>query len=157
VLLCGNARKVDDYSYQLAPERSYMGSATYFVIRMEGDRTYRTSIQPGSLVLKPNRQGVPQKIHWELPAQVDASTQSIELKAESSAGLAVSYYVKSGPAELKGHVLKMNKMPVKAKYPVAVTVVAYQWGRDAPQDAVQTAPFVERTLWIQKGHAIKTP
>jgi hypothetical protein len=157
VMLCGNAKRVGEYTFQLAPERSYMGSATYFVIRMEGDRTYRTSIQPGSLVLKSNQLGVPQKIQWEMPAHIQESTKSIQLKAESNAGLKVSYYVKSGPAELKGNELRVKKIPVKAKYPVQVTVVAYQWGRNTPQDAVQTAPFVERTIWIHKGHEIETP
>jgi hypothetical protein len=53
-------------------------------------------------------------------------------------GLPVDYYVVAGPAE------------VNCRYPVKITVVAYQWGF-AVQPLFQSADPVEQTFLIEHG------
>ena len=61
----------------------------------------------------------------------------------------MDYYVVAGPAELPGSRLTFTKIPASSRYPVKVTVVAYQWGRTiAP--LVQSAEPVEQTFWIER-------
>lgn len=57
ILLCGNAKHITGNIFQLTPERNFKTSATYFVIRTEGDDTYRTKIAPGSITLTLNNKG----------------------------------------------------------------------------------------------------
>ena len=73
---------------------------------------------------------------------------AVPLKAVSDSGLPVSYYVRNGPAEVKGDRLVFTPIPPRAKFPVKVTVVAYQWGRSI-EPLAQTATPVEQTLMIQ--------
>ena len=48
--------------------------------------------------------------------------------AASDAGTKIYYYVLEGPAEVDGDVLKFTQIPPRAKFPVRVTVVAWQHG-----------------------------
>jgi len=59
----------------------------------------------------------------------------------------VAYFVKVGPASLEGSTLRINAIPPRSKFPIKVTVVAYQWGR-AVEPKVQTAVPVEQTFMI---------
>ena len=59
----------------------------------------------------------------------------------------VCYYVKEGPAEIKGDKLVLTKIPPRAKFPVKVTVVAWQYGRSG-EPQVQTAEAVEQSFYI---------
>jgi hypothetical protein len=151
-LLCGNARHVTGNIFSIAPERNYKASATYFVIRQQGDKEYRSSVQPGSFVLKANDKGEAQTIKFEPVANLEQGHAPIPLSATSTSGMPVYFYVKSGPAEVRGNQLHVLAIPPRSAFPVRVTVVAWQWGRSGPQ-AVQTAPFVERIFLIYKAKA----
>jgi hypothetical protein len=59
----------------------------------------------------------------------------------------VYYYVREGPAEVDGDVLKFTSLPPRTKFPVQVTVVAWQYGR-AVEPKLQSAAPVERTFFI---------
>jgi hypothetical protein len=61
----------------------------------------------------------------------------------------VHYYVREGPAEIEGDTLKFTAIPPRAKYPVKVTVIAWQWGRSI-EPKLKTAEPVERTFNIVK-------
>ena len=56
-------------------------------------------------------------------------------------------YVKEGPAELQDNRLVFTKIPPRSKFPVKVTVVAWQYGIAGQ---VQTAEPVERSFFITK-------
>jgi hypothetical protein len=61
----------------------------------------------------------------------------------------VAYYVVAGPAEVEGDLLKLTPIPPRAKYPVKVTVVAWQYGRlDEPK--VKTAEAVAQDFYITR-------
>ena len=58
---------------------------------------------------------------------------------------AVYYYVKEGPAEIEGNKLVFTRIPPRSKFPLKVTVVAWQYGLAGE---VQTAESVERSFFI---------
>ena len=71
------------------------------------------------------------------------------LRATSSAGLPVEFHVAYGPAVIDQGKLKLTEIPAKAKFPIEVKVVAYQFGRGLPP-LVQRAMPVEQTLLVTK-------
>ena len=52
----------------------------------------------------------------------------MKLQATSDSGLAVRYYVESGPAVIEGETLQLSDVPKRAVFPIKITVVAYQYG-----------------------------
>lgn len=73
--------------------------------------------------------------------------KSVSLEAVSDCGLPVYYYVKEGPVELQGNKLVFTKIPSRSKFPIKVTVVAWQYGIAGQ---VQTADPVERSFFLKK-------
>jgi hypothetical protein len=53
--------------------------------------------------------------------------------------------VKEGPAEIDGNKLVFTPIPPRSKYPLKVTVVAWQYGLAGK---VQTAEPIERSFFI---------
>ncbi len=148
-LLCGNAKHIAGNTFKLTPERNFKASATYFVIRQEGDDEFRTCIEPGQLTVVPNDKGLQQQINFTTIANVNTTKNAIQLNANSNANMPVSFFIKSGPAKIENNQLVFTKIPPKTKFPIKVTVVAYQWGRNtAPQ--IQTAQPVEQIFYITK-------
>jgi len=72
-------------------------------------------------------------------------TTAIKLNATSSSGVPVSYYVREGPAEIIGDSLRFTHVPPRAKLPLRITIVAWQWGR-ATEPKLKAAQPVERTF-----------
>jgi hypothetical protein len=96
-----------------------------------------------------NREGVVQQIRFPDIANQRAGTKSLPLQAVSDAGVPVHYYVKEGPAEISGNELQFTKIPPRARFPVKVMVVAWQYGSSvAPK--LQTAEQVERSFYLVK-------
>ena len=73
----------------------------------------------------------------------------VALTATSNAGLPVEFYVAHGPAVVTNAMLRIAELPVRAKFPLTVKVVAWQFGR-AVEPLVQTAAPVEQTIQIEK-------
>jgi hypothetical protein len=73
----------------------------------------------------------------------------LELSASSDAGLPVFFCVREGPAVISWRTLHFTSVPPRAKFPVKVTVVAWQWGRPF-EPKIQSAVPVERTILITK-------
>ncbi|WP_114782958.1 hypothetical protein [Botryobacter ruber] len=114
-----------------------------------GDKNYKSAVQQANLKFPlQNKDGAAQHITFPvIPNQQAKKTKSIELKATSDAGVPVQYYVREGPAVLEGNTLKFTKIPPRAKYPVKVTVVAWQYGRSMVPK-LQSAEQVERTFYL---------
>jgi hypothetical protein len=97
-----------------------------------------------------NNQGTAQTITFPTIADQKASPsmRPVQLAATASSKLPVYYYVKEGPAVVddKG-LLTFTPIPPKATYPIAVTVVAWQYGRST-EPKVQSAAPVEQTFKI---------
>jgi len=149
ILLCGNAKPVSGNTFQITPERSYKNSATYFLVKQEGDAEYRGSVEPGQLVIQPNDTGESQQLSFDSIPSIKLSTKNILLHAVSTSGMPVSFFVKSGPVTIRNNHLSVNKIPPRTKFPILVTVVAYQWGRNK-SPAIKTAKQVERSFQITR-------
>jgi len=68
--------------------------------------------------------------------------------AQTITGLPVGFYVESGPAVVEGNLLRPTALPPRARFPVPVTLVAYQLGRiEGP--AVRAAVPVRLTLHVR--------
>jgi hypothetical protein len=116
-------------------------------VRHPGDDEYRPSIQPFGVGLLSNKTGKPQAITFpEIPDQAAGITQ-LELNAVSNAGLPVEYYVIVGPARVSGKTLTFTDIPPRSRFPIKVTILAYQYGRSL-EPAVQAAAWVERSFMI---------
>jgi hypothetical protein len=88
-------------------------------------------------------------IQWPAIGDQPAGVKTVALHAVSSSGLPVDYYVIAGPAVVDGHTLRITDVPVGSKWPVKVTVAAYQWGRmTAPQ--YQSAEPVTQVFYLVK-------
>ena len=116
-----------------------------------GDAEYKSAVQQALMRLPRHTTGASQRIEFAPLPDQRVGTRSIPLQARSSADSAavVRFFVREGPAEVDGTTLRFTAIPPRAKFPVKVTVVAWQLGRSrAPQ--LQAAPLVERTLQIQR-------
>ena len=78
---------------------------------------------------------------------VHVGTTSVTPMAQSDCGLPVYYYIKEGPAEVKDGQIVLTQIPPRTKFPVKVTVVAWQYGI---RGKIQTAEPVERSFYIVK-------
>jgi hypothetical protein len=120
----------------------------WLVASQPGDAKFRSAVEQALLKI-PFRltAGAEQKISFpEIPNQ-KAGMKSLKLNAVSSAGAPVYYYVREGPAEISGNELKFTKIPPRAKFPMRVTVVAWQYGRTA-EPKLKSAEPVEQSFFI---------
>lgn len=148
ILLCGSVRPVSENTFRIVPDRSYPASATYFIVKQEGNKEYRQCIEPGRFILKPNEEGETQQISFDSIPDIKAN-QRVFLHSFATSGMPVSLFVKYGPVKIVDNQLRITKIPLRAKFPIKVSIVATQWGRSkAP--AVKTAMQVERTFLITK-------
>ncbi|MEZ0484446.1 hypothetical protein [Fibrella aquatica] len=152
--ICGPVRKLNDTTFQLNfyrmgfnnPKRS---NDIWLLASNDGDATYKSIVQQADLRFPiANKEGKPQTITFPNVPDQGENTKSLTLRAVSSAGLPVQYYVKSGPATVEGNHLVFTPIPPRSRRPVAVTVVAWQYGTSVG-DKVQSATPVEQTFLIQ--------
>ena len=144
----GGGEQTGPDTFRLHPDHLGPTDNLMILAYQEGDRNYAWAEQPAQIKYPvKNTLGQPQKITFPAIADQPANTQKIPLTATSDSGLPVEYYVERGPAVIDGSNLKILPLPPRAKYPVKVTVVAYQWGRTiAP--LVQSAESVEQTFLL---------
>lgn len=115
-----------------------------------GDAKYKSAVQQALLKI-PIRltEGTEQHITFPKISDQKAGAKSVRLAATSDAHVKVYYYVREGPAEADGDQLKFTRIPPRAKFPVKVTVVAWQYGR-ALAPKLQSAEPVEQSFLITK-------
>jgi hypothetical protein len=133
-----------------------------FSVAHPGDSTYKASVLEADMLLPVyNTTGLAQTITFPQLPNVVAGTASVPLNATSNLGLPVGYFILEGPAQLSGSNVVLTTIPPNAKYPVKVTIGAWQWGRNAGLAAntagtgapyagqqVQTAQQVLNTFYI---------
>ena len=119
-----------------------------FCIKHPGDERYRPAVQQARITL-PVRltEGREQRIRFESVRNVRRRTRSLYLNASSDSGLPVSFYAECGPVRVEGNRLLIEEMPPKSKFPVLVSVVAFQYGRKG-NDPIRTAEPVRQTFYI---------
>lgn len=151
--ICGPVQKINDTTFRLSfyrmgflnPKRS---NAIWLLAHNEGDDYFKSVIQQIELKFPiKNTQGAAQKIDFETIPNLSKTQKSIPLHAKSSASLPIYFYVKEGPAFISGNQLVFTKIPPKTKYPVKITVVAWQYGL---RGQIQSAEPVEQSFLLHQ-------
>ena len=115
-----------------------------------GDDEYKPMIQQSQMRIPfRNTHGPAQHILFPSIKDRAQSDGPVELQASSDAGVPVSYYVLAGPGEITGNTLTFTSIPPRAKFPVKITVVAWQYGRSG-ESPLQTADPVEQSFNLVK-------
>jgi hypothetical protein len=112
-----------------------------------GDAACKGAVQQALLRLPRFTDGAPQTITFPVIADQKLGPATVPLAATSDAGVPVGYYVREGPAFVRDGVLHLTPVPPRAKFPVRVTVVAWQLGRGA-EPKLRAAVPVERSLLL---------
>jgi len=151
----GPFEKIGPQAFRVAFQRETQLNATkpyelVFAATHPGDSAYRPAVQQGHLFIPAvNKAGQDQEITFVAIPDQKVGTDSIQLKANSSAQVPVSFYVREGPAVIDGDRLTLTATPPRAKFPIAVTVVAWQYGRSV-EPKLKTAKPVIQTFYVEK-------
>lgn len=153
--ICGPVQKLNDSTftvrfYRMGLNNQKRTGDIWLFAHHPGDKRYKSSVQQFNLQIPVKlKEGEKQTIQFDsIPDQVDG-VKELVLTASSSSGLPVHFYVKEGPAEVENGRLVFSKIPPRAKFPVKVSVVAWQYGKMS-EPKIQTATPVERSFLIGK-------
>ncbi len=126
-------------------------SRVTFMAFSVGDREFRYTEQVGMMPrgFSGLKSGRDQTIAFPPLGNLTADNDPVRLKATSDAGLPVEYHVAHGPATVVDGRLTITEMPIRAKFPIQVKVIAWQFGRGV-EPLVKSASPVEQTVLIQK-------
>ncbi len=152
--ICGPFAPTADGKFRVALDRTWKtGAASYLIGRQDGTATVRPSVQPAAVKLLENKEGAVQKITFDPVGPLRPDSAPVTLSATSDAGLPVEFVVLSGPAIIQNGQLVLTPIPPKARFPVEVTVAAWQWGR-ASEPKIRTADMVRQTVSIAQPGAV---
>jgi hypothetical protein len=145
--ICGPYEKISPSRFRIALDRTWGHGAAYLIAQHEGDKSARRTVQPAHLTFEKNTEGKPQRITFEPIPDVVEGTPSIPLVAHSDSGLPVDFFVSHGPAKVESDYLVFTEIPPRSRFPIEVSVSAWQWGRHS-EPQVQTAPVVTQRFHI---------
>ena len=114
-----------------------------------GDSKYKSIVQQALLKLPAFNEGAEQHLTFEKIPNESVGTKTFKLNATSDSGRPVYFYVREGPAEVHGDTLRFTSILPRAKFPMRVTVVAWQLGC-AGDPKLKTAASVEREFLLTK-------
>jgi hypothetical protein len=147
-LFAGTAVQTAADTFRVAPDGRGRIRAEVLAFH-PGDATYRYAEQQGRVTV-PDKlmSGRGQKITFPPVETMQAGGAGVKLAATSDAGLPVRYYVESGPAVVEGDMLKPAEIPARAKWPMRISVVAYQYG-SAIEPLVQSAESARQVIRLE--------
>ena len=99
-----------------------------------------------------NKEGKDQSISFDAIRNQMVGAAPITLKAKSNAGdedIVVRFCAIEGPITIDGNTVSFTEIPPRAKFPIQVTIAAYQWGRTV-EPKVKSAETVYQTFFIEK-------
>ena len=137
--------------YRMGTNNTKRSNEIWLKATHPGNDDYRRAVQQSVLHFPlRNTVGEDQTIMFSKIPDQRIGVKSIKLEATSSANVPVYFYVREGPAELvAGNMLQFTAIPPRSKLPIAVTVVAWQWGRSI-DPKLKTAEPVERVFYLEK-------
>ena len=152
--ICGPFEKLGKEKFALrfdrATEFNKPRVELVFAAKHPGDNEYKQSIQQASMMVPiRNTEGATQVIAFPKVSDQNTKSKSVKLIATSDSGLQVNYYVRQGPAEVEGNQLLFTQIPPRSKFPIKVTIIAWQYGRNS-EPKIKTAEQVEQTFMIVK-------
>ncbi|MNK15559.1 hypothetical protein D3C87_337040 [compost metagenome] len=151
--ICGPVEKINDTTFRISHTRIGLNNPKrsndiWLMATNDGDNIYKSVVQQALLTIPNNTEGINQKITFDSVAIHGKNVKSLPLGAISTSGLKVSFYVKEGPAYIKNGQLVLTKIPPKTKFPVKVTVVAWQMGLNNTDKKIKAAIPVTRVLYV---------
>lgn len=154
--ITGPVKKVNDSTFQISfdrvgfnnPKRS---NDIWLIAVNDGDENYKSIVQQADLhfPLLGNNGMKDQQIIFDTISNQKPGTKFVQLKAFSDVKTPVHFYVEEGPAEITGSQLRFTKIPPRAKFPMKVTIVAWQYGSNA-EPQLQTTQPAKRIFYITK-------
>jgi len=154
--ICGPVEKLsaDTFAvsfYRMGMDNPRRSNEIWLMATHPGDGEYKRAVQQAVMhVPLRNAEGARQAITFPGIPDQRVGFKPVKLNATSSAGVPVSYYVREGPAAVSDDgTLTLLPIPPRTKYPVAVTVVAWQWGRSI-DPKLQSAEPVAQTFHLRK-------
>jgi hypothetical protein len=146
--------KINDSTFRVHPQKGFYESShsyeLWFSAGHPGNDEYKPAVQQALMTIPPrNTQGKEQHITFSAIPNQRPNKKGIKLKAVSDAHVPVGFYVQDGPAEITGDRLNLTVIPPRTKFPVKVTVIAWQYG-NSNEPKLQTAEPVEHVFWINK-------
>lgn len=154
--ICGPVVKINDTTFKVAfyrigfnnPKRS---NDIWLMASQQGDQVYKSAVQQADMRIPiTNTAGREQKITFPPITDQQEGVKVVKLNAFSDADVPVEYYVKDGPAEIKNRMLYLTKIPPRSKFPLKVTVVAWQYGYNNADRKIKSAIPVERNFLIRR-------
>lgn len=143
--LAGSVAPADSGRFRIALDRTWPQGPVCVTLRHRGTADIRDVVQPGYFQLVPNNEDAAQEIEFEPIADQIAGATSVPLIARAGSGMKVRFYVVAGPAKVEGDVLKLTPVPPRTRFPIEITVTAWQWGRSI-EPRVQTAKPMTQTF-----------
>jgi hypothetical protein len=153
--ICGPVEKVNDTTFTVRFYRMGLNNPRrtgdiWLLASHPGDTDYKSTVQQFNMRIPlRNEKGVEQQITFAPIPDVKKGTKSLPLIASASSGMPVYFYVQEGPAEIKDGKLVFTPIPPRTKFPVKVTVVTWQYGRQSEPE-IMTAQPVIREFFITK-------
>lgn len=152
--ITGPFKKVNDSTFQICFEKGFndvaKGYQCWFAAEHTGDVDFKPAVQQAKMDIPVrNTEGRSQSITFPKIENVRQNVKSVSLMATSSANVPVKYYVREGPAFIAYDKLIFTKIPPRSKFPVKVTIVAWQYGCTA-EPALRSAEPVEQSFFILK-------
>lgn len=147
----GPVRQLDDTTFQICKYRiDEYGNKKDCDVTLQAlsnpDRYYKGAAQQMEIVFPiRNTEGIRQSIAFPTLQDITPDVRKVPLRATADSGLPVRYYVVYGPAHVEGNELVIDDIPPRAKLPVEVKVVAWQYGI---KGKIQSADNVARTFNI---------
>jgi len=151
--ICGPVKKSNDSTFQISFYRMGFNNLKrsndiWLLAHNKGDDKFKSIVQQINMHFPlVNKDGSEQKITFGQIKDKKLGVKSIALAASSSAGVPVSFYVKDGPAYVDKNNLRFTTIPPRAKFPVKVTVIAWQYGIAGK---IQSAEPTEHFFFITK-------
>jgi hypothetical protein len=157
--ICGPVQKISGDTWQVTFSRASFlndrrGNEAWFAAVWPGEEKgggdpvrFKRAIQQAQLPI-PRRLSEGQRQTIDFPRIPDQKrgAKTVTLKATSDSGLPVRFFVREGPAEVEGATLRITAIPSRAKFPVKVTIGAWQFGRLAEPKVQSAEPVFQEFL-----------
>ena len=153
--ICGPVEKVNDTTftvrfYRMGFDNEKRTGDIWLLASHPGDKNFKSTVQQFNMRIPiRNNEGSDQNIIFKAIPDVNQRVKTVSLTATSGSKLPVCFYVQEGPAEVENGKLVFTKIPPRSKFPVKVTVVAWQYGRSI-EPKVKTAEPVTMNLYVNK-------
>ena len=151
--ITGPVKKLNDTTFQICFNKlgfnnKKRSNSIWLIAYNKGNEYYKSAVQDININFPLyNEEGKEQFIDFPKIENQPEGVKTIALHAQSNEEVPIHYYVKYGPAYIKGDPLIFVPLPSRTRYPVKISVVAWQYGISG---ILQSAMPVERSFFIKQ-------